>query len=300
MSQTPYRPAFQPEGPTSACILHGRELGWSICTSLSFAVGIDRATLGRIRISGCQVRDETGDYIGGTTIEQNAAVALSHGVKVDIHTGPGVASPYQVALALQAGRGVAAAGNLSAVIGTAHQSNGVRVNHNVWLNEVRGGTIGKPDAVFVYDHAANGRHAPWGTSAQGPEWWPWSLALAFFAALRPASTDGGTTGSLLGAGKVYAGIFPDTEPHFWSKFGGVATSPYPDVTTGKAGSTDAQRRLRGGPGFEYKPAGPKLLPVGGQFTAYQTVANAQGHWYGNVDGSLWINGSGLSGLGVRP
>lgn len=282
MTQTPFRPTFQVEGPATACVLHGQLLGWANCTCLSTAMGIDRATLGDIRLSGCQVRDETGDYVGGTTIEQNAAVAATHGVKVDIHTGPNVGSPYLLAVSLQAGRGASVAGN------TQPDGRG-NVNHNVWVNEALGGTLGHPASVLVYD--------PWST---GPTWWTWAKLLAFGAALHPWGEADPRTLKSLGISGLYCGIYPDTEPHFFSKFGGVATNPYPDVTTGKAGTTDAQRRLRGGPGFEYKPAGPKLLPVGGQFTAYQTVANAQGRWYGNVDGSLWINGSGLSGLGVRP
>lgn len=185
MSQ--YQPRFLIEGPATACVLHGVPLGWANCTCLSFAMGIDAATLGKIRISGCQVRDETGDYVGGTTIPQNAAVALAHGVTVEQHVGPNVCTPVYAATKLQSGRGIALSGNTIA-IGKGN------VNHNIWVNSASGGVLGKPQYGDVFD--------PW---SQGPALWSWTKINAFAAALRPWGEGDSRT---LGAGKFYSAIFP--------------------------------------------------------------------------------------------
>ncbi len=194
-----YRPVFQKEGPASACVLDGQALGWKICTSLSFAMGIDKSTHGKVRITGCMVRDEIlpRDVTGGTTIEQNAQVASLHGVHVDVHTGARVASPRLVGLSLQSGRGVSLAGN-TAPLGKGN------VNHNVWLNECVGGVPGIPSQVYVYD--------PW---SAGPQWWAWSKVFAFARALHPWGESDPRTLANMGITGVYSGIFPDTEGGIW-------------------------------------------------------------------------------------
>jgi hypothetical protein len=194
-----YRPVFQKEGPASACVLDGQQLGWKICTSLSFAMGIDKSTRGKVRITGCMVRDEIlpRDVTGGTTIEQNAAVADLHGVHVGVHTGSGVASPYLVGLSLQSGHGVSIAGN-TLPLGKGN------VNHNVWVNECVGGTPGRPTQAYVYD--------PW---SAGPQWWSWSKLFNFARALRPWGEGDPRTLANMGISGVYCGIFPDTEGGIW-------------------------------------------------------------------------------------
>ncbi len=194
-----YRPVFQKEGPASACVLDGQYLGWKICTSLSFAMGIDKSTHGRVRITGCMVRGEIlpRDVTGGTTIEQNAQVADLHGVMVDVRTGSRVASPRLIGLSLQSGRGVSLAGN-TMPLGKGN------VNHNVWLNECVGGQVGIPSQVYVYD--------PWST---GPAWWAWSKVFSFARALRPWGEGDPRTLQNMGITGVYAGIFPDTEGSIW-------------------------------------------------------------------------------------
>jgi hypothetical protein len=243
-------------------------------------MGIDKATLNRTRISGCQARDETGDYAGGTSIPQLVAVAATHGVAVEQHVGANVCAPYYAAVQLQAGRGVSLAGNCLA-IGKGN------VNHNIYINETSGGTIGHPNTALVYD--------PWST---GPSWWPWSKVLAFAAALRPW---GEGDARVLGPGKFYAGIFPDTEPHVHLAFGGARTSPFPRVMTAIA---PAGRRVnvRLGPGTNHPIATGHLghldtLGTGDHFTAFQQ-AHAQtlsgsDLWYGDHNGNRWVHSSGL-------
>ncbi len=194
-----YRPKFQREGPAGACVLDGQQLGWKICTSLSFAMGIERATRGAVLLTGCMVRDEIlpRDVTGGTTIEQNARVADLHGVHVGTHTGSGVASPRLVGLSLQSGRGVSLAGN------TLPTGRG-NVNHNIWLNECVGGQVGIPAQVYVYD--------PW---SAGPKWWSWSQVFAFARALHPYGEGDPRTLQNMGISGVYCGIFPDTEGSIW-------------------------------------------------------------------------------------
>ena len=277
----PSRPKFLIEGPAAACIVHGQKLGWKNCTCLSFAMGIDKSTLGRIRLTGCDVREQTNDWAGGTTIEQCAVVAEAHGVHVEIHTGANVAIPYYAGVQLQAGRGFSLAGNCTA-LGKGN------VNHNVWVNEASGGTMGNPANVLVYD--------PWST---GPAWWTWAKAKAFAAALHPW---GESDPRLLGPGKFYCGIFPDTEPHFHSKFSGRATSPFPDKLFGKKGTSQAARYVRPGPGLQYQHI--RVLSVGAPFGAYQVTTggtwNGSNVWYGDHNGIYWIHASGVTGAGVKP
>ena len=194
-----YRPVFQKEGPAGACVLDGQQLGWKICGGLSTAMGIDKSTRGKVRLTGCMVRDEVTprDVSGGTTIEQDAHVAALHGVAVEVHTGPRVASMYLVGLSLQSGRGIMLAGN-TAPLGKGN------VNHRVWANECAGGTPGRPTQALVYD--------PW---SAGPAWWSWSQLYNFARALHPYGEADPRTLKSMGVTGVYCGIFPDTEGGIW-------------------------------------------------------------------------------------
>jgi hypothetical protein len=298
-----YRPLFLKEGPATACILHGQLLGYAICGGLTTAEGIDRDTYGHTRISGCQVRDQTvdgqgkPDVSGGTTIEQDAAVAAQYGVHVEIHTGANVASPTYLAARLQAFRGASVGGNLGALIGTPHQSNGVPVNHRVWVNEARGGELGKPAEVLVYDSMANGRKASWGTAPTGPQWWSWSTFLAYCFALRPWGDDDHRTLKSLGINGIYAGIYPRTDPLVTLWTGAHRTTPFPDrqVVNAKPG---VLVNVRLGPSRAYRVQAHRK--AGDIWTAYQykprsaTVAHG---YYGNADGNRWIDENDLIGRG---
>jgi len=235
-------------------------------------------------MTGCGVREATGDWAGGTTIEQCAAVAEQNGVHVEIRTGSSVASPSYLALSLQAGRGASLAGN------TKPDGRG-NVNHNVWVNEASGGSAGAPGNALVYD--------PW---SAGPAWWSWSRVMAFAHALHPWGESDPRTLANMGVSGVYCGLFPDTEPHFHSHYGGVRTSPFPDDVFGKKGASSAARTVRSGPGTKYKAI--RVLAEGARFGAYQLVPGGAigpaDDWMGDHNGVYWISTNGVTGRGVKP
>lgn len=292
----PQRPQrMENEGPTTKCIINGVALGWTNCTPCSFAMGMNKVSLGRIDIDGCTLRRQTGDTSGGTTINQCRTAAEHWGIKTEVHTGSGVCSPFYLAVQLQGGRGAAVQGNAGALVHTAFRSTAGPVNHCIYVNEARGGTTGVPKEVLVYDPAADGRMAGWGRATQGPQWWPWDILLRFMAALQPTGS-----GPVLGPDKVYCGIFADTEPHFHAKFGGVSTSPFPDDVFGRAGTTDVTRTVRSGPGSQYPAI--RVLAVGARFGAYQLVAGGAAgpadDWMGDHNGIYWISTNGVTGRGT--
>lgn len=293
----PARPHWQPQGPATRCMIGGKAFGWLNCTPTSFAMAMEKATLGRVRMTGCDVRKQTGDLSGGTMLSQCAAVAHKHGVEVEVHAGSGVVSPFTVAIWLHNGRGVVAQGNTSALINTPFRSTQGGVNHAVYINEGRGWKQtgdGKwyPSEVLVYDPAADGRKRAYHVD-QGPSWWPWSVALAFFAALKPW---GDNDPRRLGLGKVYCAQFADTEPHVHLRYAGsVRTNPFPRPMTVRPPSGTYQN-VRSGPSTSYGIV--TKLKSGTPFTAYQQ--NPKGQllagsrvWYGDHDGKRWIHSSGL-------
>jgi hypothetical protein len=180
-------------------------------------------------------------------------------------------------------------GNTSALIGTTYASTGGPVNHAVYFNEVRGGTIENPEEVLAFDTAADGRKAGWGTADQGATWWPWEVALRFIAHLRPASLDGGITGTRLGAGKAYCAVFADTEPHVHYHPRSRRTVPFPDrvrfdednvaVFAEPDGDSEVLRREDNG----------KL------FIAYQQTEN----FLGNHNGNEWVRKRQMRRIGGR-
>jgi len=288
----PSRPVFLVEGPASACIINGHALGFANCGTLSCAMGINKSTLGLRAPSGCRVRRETGDVRGGTSIEQNAKVAAAfYGVAVEVHTGPNVASPTYLGGQLQAGRGAMVSGNTSALMRTVHRSTTNPVNHSVWVNATRGGRVGHPAEAHVYDPMRNGKYGP-----AGAAWWPWSLLLAFAAALRPWG-DGDPR--QLGAGRLYCGIFPDTEPHVHLRFGAVRTKPFPDATVVHV-ARGTKANVRSGPSRLYPIV--ERLADGANWTSWQYKAkggldSGSRGWYGNHNGDWWTHESNLSRKG---
>lgn len=298
----PQRPVEQNQGPASRCVINGRALGWLSCTAYAAAMGIDKATLGRRRPSGCDVRRATEplDISGGLTLPQVAGVARrEYGVACEVHTGSGVARPEYAAGQLALGRAMLLQGNTSALIRTAHRSTGTGVNHAVHVNEGRGwrtvNGVWRPDEALVYDPAADGRAVSWGSgrAANGPQWWPWAVVLAFAAALRPW---GDNDPRLLGPGKWYVGIWPKTEPHVHLKYpGSVPTSPFPRTMSTYA-AAGRRVNVRGGPSTGY--AVVHTLASGTRWIAFQQNPNGllvagSRLWYGNHDGTLWLHSSGL-------
>ena len=201
------RPRMQHQGPDWRCKINGKMLGWVSCTAYSMAMGIDASTLGAKKPTGCEVRKHTNDLVKGLTLSQVAAVAAeTYGVTVKVRTGKHTIAPDKAWEQASLGRGFVLQGNCDALINTKFRSTKGAVNHAVWVNRVRGGTPGHPKEARVFDPAADGRHAPWGTADKGPSWWPWETVVAFAANLRNDS------GQKLGSGRMYAGFVPKPAP----------------------------------------------------------------------------------------
>lgn len=284
----PGRPTMQHQGPATSCVIHGRALGWLSCTSYAFAMGTDQGSAGRVKLTGCDFRDATNDTAGGTTMAQNAPLAESRGVAVELHAGSNVAAPYYVAVQCRAGRGFVLQGNTGPLLSTSHRATAGSVNHAIFVSAVRGGRLGEPAEALVYDPAADGRKRAYHVDS-GPSWWPWSLVLAFAAALRPWG-DGDSR--KLGPGKFYCALFPDQEPHVHLHFGGRRSSPFPDRT--RVNRAAGQWRYRTPAYGATNRVEPKLAD-GDLFEAYQYVNG----WAGNHDGNQWIPLSRLSHVGGK-
>lgn len=290
----PAKAVAQEQGPATHCILHGKALGWLSCTCYAVAMGIDKSSLHQVFLSGCTVRQSTGDEVGGTTLPQCAPIAEKHGIHIELHVGPRVCSTFYAAYESAAGRGFVLQGNTGALLKTKMRSTGGAVNHAIWVNNVGGGTPGDPEWADVYDPAADGRHAPWGTAPKGPQRWPWALVQAFAAALHPW---GEADPRVLGPKKMYCGIFPDTEPHVHLKpaYNSAKTSPFPLKMKVKSPAVGKKVNARMGPRTSFPVKA--TLSNNSIFTAFQQCLgqklDGSALWYGNHDGNLWVHSSGL-------
>ncbi len=289
-AQTFYRPTYQHQGPDTNCTVtvngHTYLLGWDSCTCYAGAMGEDGTTGGQYVPTGCLVRKRTGDVSGGTTLRQVADALMSlHGTYVATYTGSNVLSPGRVAQYLRAGQRVIVQGGAGAMVGTPYQSTAGEVNHAVLINEVRGGTSTNPSEALVYDPAADGRKRSYHVD-QGPSWWPWPLVEKFAAYLRPA----GDGTARLGPGKVYAGVFPDTEPHVTLVKGATKAHPFPDRVRAADPNdpTTAIHSSRGGVSTV-----SRHVPNGTLLRLYQY----SGPWGGNDDGTEWVLLSNTSHVG---
>ncbi len=186
-------------------------------------------------------------------------------------------TPQFLARQIRAGRPANVQGNADALVGTTWQSTAGAVNHNVYINEVRGGTLDEPAEALVFDPAADGRKRAYHVD-QAPSWWPWSLVKKFAAYLRPAG-DGMLR---LGPGKVYCAIGPDTEPHITLAKGATQAHPFPDRVRA-ADPNDPRTAIHSRPG-------------GGEATVTRRVANGKllrlyqylNGYGGNDDGTEWV------------
>jgi hypothetical protein len=294
-TQTFNRPRFQQQGPDGNCRItvgdRTYNLGWDSCTMYAGAMAVDGSTGGRQRPSGCALRRASGDVSGGTTLRQMAdAVMKLTGIYVDVHTGANVLTPQRVARNARAGRRQVIQINADAMLGTKYQSTAGPVNHAVMVNEVRGGTLDEPDEALIYDPAADGRQRTYHVD-QGPSWWPWWLVKRACANLRPS----GPGGSRLGPGKVYVGVFPDSEPHVTLRTGAVRSKPFPDRTR----AAEDTVRVRSQPFTD----APVLYKVGkgALLVGYQYVHGDEHEgstlWLGNDDANEFVHVKNLSHVG---
>ena len=290
----PSRPIVQHQGPANHCVINGRQLGWLSCSAYSMAMGIDRSTLGAKRPTGCQVRSHTGDTSGGLTLTQVAASAAVYGVHVDLYQGNGACSPVFAARQCRAGRGFCLQGSTGVLVHTKFRSTGGPVDHTIWVNEVKGGTLDAPQYALVYDPAADGTNG----HASSPGWWPWSLVKSFAANLHPWNDR-----RILGPGRFYAAFLPDTEAHAHLKWAAVHTKPFPDhmLINPPAGK---RINVRSRPDRINAADVVTTLPLNAPFTAYQVTSKgiapngSTSHvWYGDHNGNQWVHITGLKGIG---
>jgi len=291
----PARPHWQPQGPANRCVIDGHALGWSNCTPTATAMAVEKAWLSAIRPSGCEVRESITprDVSGGTTLTQCKPFADAHGAPMSVYVGSKVVSPFYLAVQLQAGRGVVLQGNTGPLIATRFRSTGSGVNHAVYVNEVRGGKVGEPSEALVYDPAADGHRAGWGTAAQGPQWWPWNVAVAFARALHPYGESDPRTLKGMGITGVYSGVMPDTEPHAHLKYGAAKTSPFPDRVRVNVASAWTHST----PDVRVASRISPKLQRDDLFVAYQRVTKAGLLWLGSHDGNRWIRGDRVRNIG---
>lgn len=291
-----YRPDFQKQGPASNCVIDGKHLGWLSCSAYGMAMLIDASTLGRKNPTGCAVRRGTGDTVGGLTLPQVANVASrTYGVPIEVRVGSNVATPAVLASRLLAGRKVAVQGNTSATLDRPQRSTGGPINHLLEVNDSTGwGTrdgLFRPSEVLVYDPAADGRRAGWGTADQGPTWWPWWLLLEFAADLRPW---GDNDPRRLGAGRLYAGFGPDVEPYVILRHGARKTTPFPDRTRADL-PTQQDRRVNvydrpdQRDGQVVRTMAHNDLFIAWQVTDSGALFRDSRRWYGNRNGTEWVH-----------
>jgi hypothetical protein len=308
------RPKYQHQGPAWHCKHQGKQLGWVSCTAYAMAMGIDRATNGGRTPTGCEVRELTKDFVNGLSLDEVADAAAEFHVRVTVKHGPHAIAPEKAAVQCRLGRGFVLQGNADVLRNTPFRATKGAVNHAVWVNRIRGGTREKPAEARVFDPAADGRSAPWGTAVKGPSWWPWETVLAFAASLRINDN-----GKKLGPGKMYAG-FIDAPPTGKAAIhvAGQPHPPVPDVILANHAvkTKPFPDRMRADP-----PPGrtvnvrkdPRSLAAddivdrlsdGTLFIAFQRIddgarpgGSSSRIWYGNHDGDQWIHESGLRHIG---
>jgi len=315
---TAVRPVFQKQGPATNCVIEGEALGWRSCTAYAMAMGIDSATAGAKRPSGCKIRKLTGDTVKGLMLSQVAEVALrDYDVRVTVKTGADTISPASALRQIRIGRGFVLQGNTSGLPKKLQSGGPTPANHAVWVNEVRGGNDAAPKEALVYDPAADGRRDG---IDQGPTWWAWSDLLSFAAALELDEN-----GRKLGPGRLYAGFIqarPIEEesahlhaapadalsvaiqaPDVILRFGASKTAPFPDR---QRADPPAGRRVNIRRRPDRIEPGDIVDRVrdGTLFIAYQKTtkgarptAGASRVWYGNRRGTEWIHESGLRHIG---
>lgn len=188
-----YRPAIQLQ------LQAGCKLGPLSCTSFSFAMAGDRATLGKVVPKGCDVRKATGDTVGGTTLRQNAAALLA---QWEIGLSSVFYGSFEDFLGhLSEGRGAViqfAYGLIRESIFRGSES--FTGGHAAFVNEYDK-SAGK---VLVYDPLADGRRAG---IAKGPDWWPVSLLKAAAGGLKVNAA-----GTRVGFGKAWWAYTKVTSP----------------------------------------------------------------------------------------
>ena len=195
---TAVRPVFQKQGPETNCVIGGEKLGWVSCTAYAMAMGIDSATAGRKRPSGCKVRKLTGDKVKGLMLSQVAEVALEHyDVRVTVKTGRDTISPAVRAQADPGRPRIRPPGQHRGL--PKGSSPGARSRPTMRSGSTRSAAATKRSAGEGARLRSGGRRPAPGI-IRGETWWAWEDVLSFAAALRLGKT------AQLGPGRFYAGF----------------------------------------------------------------------------------------------
>lgn len=289
----------QPARPRSLVEqLDGSRYAGLNCTCAAGAMLASRATMHAKNPTGAAVRRETGDTTGGTTLRQvQAALLRGWDVEVDVELGVSFSMLDQ---RLHAGQGAILQGWEAVTRGTEWQASETFSGNHAWyVNHGRGWSqradgLWIAEEYFVYDPLADGRRP---AIATAPFWIPRAVVMQW--AGRLDVSDPAEPYVPLGIGKVYAGFSKDTEPHVHLRDGATKIAdPFPDrlVVRHPRGRLVNVRR---GPGASF-PIVDKADP-GDVFVAFQHDSGSEidgvSTWYGDHNGTRWINGSRLRGRG---
>jgi hypothetical protein len=294
------QPAVQHQGPAGHCVIHGHDVSWTSCTCYAMAMAIDGVRTGTSGVpTGCTVRLLTDDVIGGTTIPQVCAAAHHMGYQFEQYVGGNAAKTDRIIGELYHGRRLVCQGNTSATLHTPFRSTTGPINHAVEADEGRGwhrnaAGLLIPTEVLVFDPAADHRRPE---IADSPDWWPYSLLVAFGAALRPWGDDDPRT---LGGGHMYVAVSPP--PEIRLAYGGRRTILQPDQLTIKT-AAGRSANIRKRPDRLRAIDVVDRMPNGAKFMAYQITHGAAPHgsnsvvWYGDWTGTRWVHSSNVTGQG---
>lgn len=258
------------------------------------AMSAERATLGRLRLSGADIRERLNDHDGGTNLTQSKAVLARYGVRLDLdQPGPF----WKLEAAIREGRGANTAMYYAPVRDTEFSgSETFGGNHRIWVSEGRGwfqDGRGRwhAEEYHVFDPLADARRKG---IADGPDWWPRNLLMRSCWRLNVASP--GDNYLALPEGWAYFGLVKDTEPHAQLRFGAERTTPFPDacVTVAPAGKKVNVRRA---PNRDQEPINERRR--GQPWRAWQVTRDGERVdgsrvWYGNQDGTRWIHSANLA------
>ncbi len=136
-------PSFQAQNPA----ISGYRYGWSSCTAFSAAMAASYERQTAVLCSGTQVREKTGDHVGGLTLAQ-VDEALDKGWNVDLDTRYKL--PWaEVVKRINVGHGAILTGGYGPIADSKYDAgNGFRGNHAIFV----------PPGWGVMDPLADGRH----------------------------------------------------------------------------------------------------------------------------------------------
>jgi hypothetical protein len=232
------RPIFQAQNPA----ISGYALGWSSCTAFAGAMAASFDRQVSKLCTGGQVRQQTGDTTGGTTLAQ-LALALRTRWTVDLDTRYRL-SWADFAAKINAGCAAILQGGYGPIADSRFDAGrGFRGNHAI---AVIPGWIGM-------DPLADGRYGT--TYAYKGEAYPQSLLKAFAGKL-----DVTGTGSLLGSGLVYAAFTRDRVSNVLWKF---SLGPADYTVYSVSGSLITGTRIAHTGGFSASCTAPQLYSWAG-------------------------------------